>query len=205
MANELISAVFDGECSPQELDRLLDAFEQSPELKTTWSRMSLARDTHEDVHVRRGQPCICAGVMARIAAEPVASGGKVVPLFRQRVNRYWKPVVGLAAAASVAAVALTLDFAGRDASVPAAPETLARRDASMAVPVSSRQPRYLPAVATTDPARAAFEDDLRQYLIEHSNTLADRGMSGTLSYARFATHSVDDPMMVRPVSLEAQP
>ena len=33
------------------------------------------------------------------------------------------------------------------------------------------------------------EDDLSNYLIEHSNTAASRGMGGTLSYARFAAHN----------------
>lgn len=197
MAKDSLSALLDGECSPRELDRILDEMERSPELKLAWSRLCLSRDAGEGVRVRKDQPCICAGVMSGLDARPQTVGSKVVPLFRQRIRGYWKPLAGFAAAASVAGVALTLNLGDRSSTVAAgAGMNLPQVSAPVSVPVVQRRPRYLQAVSASadDVQRAAMEDELRSYLIEHSNTLADRGMGATLSYARFAAHSVGEPI-----------
>lgn len=197
MAKDSLSALLDGECSPRELDRILDEMERSPELKLAWSRLCLSRDAGEGVRVRKGQPCICAGVMSNLDARPESVAAKVVPLFKQRIRGYWKPLAGFAAAASVAGVALTLNLGNRDSSVTAgAGMNLPQVSAPVSVPAVQRRPRYLQTVSASadDVQRAAIEDELRSYLIEHSNTLADRGMGATLSYARFAAHSVGEPI-----------
>ncbi|MFP5304463.1 MAG: sigma-E factor negative regulatory protein [Gammaproteobacteria bacterium] len=195
MAKDSLSALLDGECSASELDRMLEEIERSPDLKVSWSRLCLARDSAEGVRVRREQPCICADVMRRLDAQPASATDRVVPLFRPRLQGYWKPLAGLAAAASVAALAVSLSFGDRGAGTLPAPGLVPQAATPVSAPLTQR-PRYLQTVSTSpdNARRAAFEEELRAYLIEHSNTLADRGMGGTLSYARFAAHTLGEPV-----------
>ncbi|MEW6166544.1 MAG: sigma-E factor negative regulatory protein [Pseudomonadota bacterium] len=187
MAKDSLSALLDGECSASELDRMLEEIERSPDLKASWSRLCLARDSAEGVRVRKDQRCICADVMSRLDVQPASAGARVLPLFRPRLQGYWKPFAALAAAASVAAVAVSLSFGDRSEGILTVPG-LAPQPAitPVSAPLAQR-PRYLQTVSTSP------EEELRAYLIEHSNTLADRGMGGTLSYARFAAHTLSEP------------
>jgi negative regulator of sigma E activity len=206
MAKDTLSAIFDGECSPAELDRFLDEFEQSPELKQAWSRMCLSRDATEGVHVRAAQRCICSDVMGSIDAEPTSFGAKVVPIVRRRLNSYWKPAIGLAAAASFGAIAVSLNFSGHDSvGGGASPGLMPQVTSPVSMPIVSQPARNLRTVSATpqDLQQMEQDDDLRAYLIEHSSAIADRGMGGALSYARFAAHTGDQ--MLQPVSLETQP
>lgn len=201
MAKDSLSALLDGECSPAELNRILEDMERSPDLKQAWSRLCLARDAGEGVRVRQGQSCICSAVMANLDPPSVSVVDRVVPRrMRGRVRRAWKPAMGLALAASVAAVAVVLNV--RDTGPAVLPGVAGPQFASEAsLPMAQRRPRYLQTVAAGPTAadgvrRAAIDDELRSYLIEHSNTLAGRGMGATLPYARFAAHSVGDPAVM---------
>lgn len=204
MAQETLSALFDGECSPQELDRLLDQMERDPALKEAWSRLCLARDAVEGTRYRAGQPDICAGVMAAlapVATAPVRAAAPPAGFVRsmrsafQRRRREWAPMAGWAVAASVAVVAVTLNYGdrgGEGAGGGGGGMSPQVQTSPVLVPAVQRRPRYLQAVsAHSEPAPDAAQEDLRQYLIEHSNTLADRGMGGSLSYARFAAHTAE--------------
>jgi negative regulator of sigma E activity len=229
MAHESLSALLDGECSAEELDRLLDELEHKPELKRSWSRLVQARDAREGVRLAAELPCICAGVMARLDAQPEPLGANVVELSPRRqptvvvppaavpvaaptpaaafaattpAARFnWQPLTGWAVAASIAVVALVLNFSGTqdvqrelNPGVAAMPQVTAPVSNSNTV----RRPRYLQTVAATPEDLQAADDDLRNYLIEHSNSLADRGMGGALSYARFAAHTAE--FVPQPVS-----
>ncbi|MFT4046510.1 MAG: sigma-E factor negative regulatory protein [Solimonas sp.] len=196
MSQESLSVLLDGECSDQELDALLDALERSSELKASWSRLHVAREARGGLRIR--QVDITAAVMAQLDQAPDASRAKVVELTRRRKPLAWRPLAGLAAAASVAAVAITLG--SNFGAVPAAGGGAA---ATAEAPAAN-----LRTVALTSPAgnaetgNAEIDDDLRNYMIEHSNTLADRGVGGALSYAGFAARTADDAY-VQPVSMTA--
>jgi hypothetical protein len=197
MAKDSLSALIDGECTPAELERILDEIDQSSAMKAAWSRLCLARDAGEGVRVRKGQPCICEGVMSRLGAQDApATSRKVVPLSASRrwpdVRAYWKPLAGLAAAASVAAIMVTLTPQREDGPV-AGPGFAPQIGSPVSAPIVQPRPGAQHLVSA--------EDELRRYLIEHSNTLADRGMGATLSYARFAAHSVGEPGL-QPVSFD---
>ena len=193
MAKDSISALLDGECSPGELDRILDEMERSPELKTTWSRLCLSRDAHEGIVVRKTQTCICAGVMQGLGMQERRASSKVVPLVAApRLRAYWKPVAGLAVAASVAAVVVVMNLQQPDAVAPASGVSM---QAGTAGSGSLGDEMQVAGVSPDEVQRAVLNDELRRYLIEHSNTLADRGMGATLSYARFAAHSVGEAGM----------
>jgi len=188
MSEETLSALLDGECSPQELDRLLDQLDRSPDLKQAYSRLCLARDAAEGTRIRKDQPCICAGVMAGLDEAPLPVSEKVADLDSRRVRApLWKPLAGFAVAASIGAAAVLLALpevrsggiaGGSNSFVPQVSSPV-----SLPIPVS--RPRHLQLVS----APAADEEDLSSYLIEHSNAAAGRGMGGTLSYARFAAHN----------------
>jgi len=111
MPQESLSALFDGECSDAEMDRLLASLDSNPELTRRWSRWHLRREIEDGTRVLKNQPCICAGVMAAIedpANQPVRKGSVVdLSAWRQRLMAMpWKPVAGFAAAASMGAAAV---------------------------------------------------------------------------------------------------
>lgn len=204
MAMDSISALLDGECSPAELDRILDEMERSPELKASWSRLCLGRDAQEGVGVRRHQPCICAGVMSRLDTQERPESGTVVPLVAapRRWGR-WKPAAGLAAAASVAAVAVVMATLQPPADPMAAPGFAGPQIAAPVVaPAKGGRPGGLQLVSASQESLQgqALDDELRRYMIEHSSALADRGMGATLSYARFTAHSAGDSSGMQPAS-----
>ncbi len=193
--HESLSALLDGECGPDDLDRLLDEMERDPALKAAWSRMCQAREAQEGTRMAREQACICDGVMARLDAPAVAGpSAKVVALTAPPVARKqfdWKPWSGWAVAASVAVVAVALNLGGNDARAPndLNPGFAPQVSSPVSIPLPTQRARNLQAVSLT-PDEQAADEDLRNYLIEHSNALADRGM-GTLSYARFAAHTAE--------------
>lgn len=196
MPQESLSALLDGECTGPELDRLLDELERSPELGAQWSRLCMAREARAGTRIGVQQPCICADVMSQLDATPAAADATVIDLAVHRANAagvrraraasMWKPVVGFAAAASVGAAAVMflqpqngggLVEPGM-APAPAGVATIGSND------------RNLRTVVTSD-VDQAHAQMLREYLMDHSNAVADEGVGGTLRYARFAAHTAE--------------
>ncbi|HEY1075755.1 MAG TPA: sigma-E factor negative regulatory protein [Fontimonas sp.] len=204
MAKDSISALLDGECTPAEIDRILEEMARSPALGAEWSRQCMARDAVEGVRMRKEQPCICAGVMAGLDAQDKPLPSRVTVLKPRRLTTYWKPLAGLAAAASVAAIAVTMNFGGPQdpastlAEAQMAPPVVLQAVMPASNPGATRRPANLRAVS-------ANEEELRSYLLEHSNSVAERGMGATLSYARFAAHSIGDQVEIQPAVNEGQP
>lgn len=207
MAKDTLSAVLDGECSSDELDRFLEELDRNPALMGEWSRHCLARDAAEGVRVQPASACICGDVMAQLGPMAAPARAKVIPLFRERVRSYWKPAIGLAAAASFGAIAVSLNVAEQVPTAAPSAVSVPMSGTTVSMPVSgNRQGRLLTVSASPeDLERAAREADLRNYLIEHSSAVTDRGMGATLSYARFAAHSEDTATMTQPASLEVLP
>ncbi|TXH04933.1 MAG: hypothetical protein E6R07_06060 [Nevskiaceae bacterium] len=196
MSQETLSALLDGECSAEELDRLLDEMERSPVLKAQWSRLCLGREAMEDTAVRKNQPCICAGVMARLDERPQELAHPKVKEFRRPAFN-WRPLAGLAAAASVATVALLVGIHGGGSTAAGDASLAAQSTLPQTQPVSYPMgipARNLQAVALRPSGEQQWQDagdDLDNYLIEHNSSVAGQGVSmgGTLRYARFAAHS----------------
>ena len=199
MTRETLSAALDGECSREELDRLLSELERSPQLRLEWSRWCLARDALAGAAVRPDQPSICASVMSALEAEEQPSG-KVVALAPRRRTFAWRPLVGLATAASVASVAFYLGYhspaipvAGMVAKAATAATTLTgapqlvAADGAAARPALSRDQRH----SGWDSLPDEDAQQLNNYLIDYSTYRAGSGMSNTLGYARFAAHTAE--------------
>lgn len=194
MVHESLSALLDGECNAEDLDRLLDAAERDPALKAAWSRMCQTRELRDGTRIGRGQPCIAAAVMAGLDQPDLAASPKVVPLSappRKRID--WKTWSGWAVAASVAMVAVTLNLGNKTSDPVSSMEAGAggsfvpQVSSPVSAPLPTVRARNLQTVSLSADEQVV-DEDLRDYLIEHSNALADRGMGGTLSYARFAAH-----------------
>jgi len=196
MPQESLSALLDGECTGSELDRLLDELERSPDLGTQWSRLCMAREARAGTRIKTDQPCICADVMSQLDAAPAVADAKVVDLAvhrantagarRGRVTAMWKPMVGFAAAASVGAAAVM--FLQPQSGGGLAEPGMGPAPAGVATIGSTD--RNLRTVATSD-VDQAHAQMLREYLMDHSNAIADEGVGGTLRYARFAAHTAE--------------
>lgn len=204
MSDELLSAMFDGECSPEEVERALAAIESSPSLKARWSRMAAAREALSGTRIVEPKANLAGGVMAAIlgdaaAAEPPVP--KVVPLRRPaapaavampapRRARRWQPVAGLAAAASITALAFVVGNTLLSQPVGTGAVALNRADVAGAetalTPVAS-----LTAETPWVSIPASSARRLNDYLMEHSNARSESGMGGSLSYARLAVRSAD--------------
>jgi len=193
MSKQVLSAAIDAAATEAEWDALLTAIEDDPALKDAWSQHWEWRDARDGVAVKaRGD--FSAGVMAAIAAEPMAEmpNPKVVPLRAKAVSppvasaQRWRTLVPLSAAAGVVAAVL---FVGglRGPSAPEAPVIATAAVATATTPVNwTAGSNANPSQA--DAAKAAI---LNAYLMEHSNTLAERGMGSTLANARFAARTAD--------------
>jgi sigma-E factor negative regulatory protein RseA len=197
MSEDLLSALLDGECTPDEVKRLLDQAEASPELGRRWSRMCAARDAMAGTRVRQPAPDFCAGVMAAIAAPaPAAAKSVVTPIrarpavqpVRRRRSARWQPWAGMAVAASVATMAVL----GAHSWLQQGPGPLSvaansRPATGTATPVAAAEPAEIPW-GKLDAAAARQLNDL---VLEHSSMRADQGMVGPLNYARMAVRTAD--------------
>lgn len=153
-----VSALLDDELEARECALLLARFSKDEELKATWERYSLIGDC-----IRGNLPAHLSADMAkRIASEieknPVAAKG--LPAARSAL---WRPVAGLAVAASVAAVAL-ISLGNLDRNVPGVlPETGAPLAAS-----ADEESYTVPVINMREQASASLRERLNLYQVSHS-------------------------------------
>ncbi len=201
MSKQLLSAAVDAAATEAEWDALLLALEQDPEITAEWSRIWEWRDVRDGVTLK-GDGNFCGGVMAAIAAEqPLPSN--VVEFSRRpaaapavaaqpAARRNWRTLVPLSAAAGVVAAVLVVGGLRGTGGENGQPVVVAANSAP-AVAVAL-QADAADSAMLADDAKAAI---LNAYLMEHSNSLADRSMGGTLANARFAartaTYRPDSP------------
>lgn len=201
--DEQLSALLDGECSAQELDALLETFEQVDSTADDFSRLVASRDALAGTRVDLAPAGFAAGVMAAIAAEDSsqatpAEDRKVTPLFAAPPRRRWQPAAGLALAASVAAVAFLglrpvddaplLPAPVSVASSPAAVAPLSPAGDSQRAALSTGSSALQPALARTSRQREG-NARLASYMIDYSNARSAQGFGGALGYARVAAHA----------------
>ena len=217
MSEELLSALLDGECSPGEVRRLMDELERSPALKQRWSRMCVVREAMDGTRVPAVSTDFCAGVMAAIKQEKTAAPepAKVVTMpARSRAAAAnasrWQPFAGLAAAASIAAVAAIggyrmlnqpIGAPVQTASLTPAAGTASTQPVTFTAAADSSQPRLVPVSATAggnEPVETRWSQldadtarQLSEYMMEHSNMRADQGVGGSLSYPRMTLRTAE--------------
>jgi len=168
MIDESLSALLDGECSPQERDQLLTQIDQDPALRQRYARMVKARQ------VRRS-------ALARPVAVPDDFADQVMAALPARPDPVeapaddplqWQPAAGLVAAAALGAVAVL----GLQAVRPPAAAMFATTPTANDVA----------EIAKLDDASAR---QLRNYLMAYSQSRGQHGMGGTLGYARYAAYT----------------
>jgi anti-sigma factor RsiW len=172
MNDESLSALLDGECSPQERDQLLTQIEQDPALRQRYARMVKARQVRRSALARpvTVPDDFADQVMAALPGRPDPEQAPAdEPLS-------WQPAAGLAAAAAVGAVAVLALQAVN--STPAG---------TRPVMAATAQVHDHAPVARLDNANAR---QLRNYLMTYSQSRAQQGMGGTLGYARYAAYTV---------------
>lgn len=191
MSKDSLSALLDGECTGAELDRLLGDMDRDPELPRQWSRMVLARETRAGTQLSATRPCICADVMSQLDAQPASD--RVVDMAVHRASaplpasprwrQMWKPAAGFALAASMgaAAVLLVQPSANIDGLDPIQfQDTRAGADAFTPLPTESV------ALETDEQHRRM----LREYMLDHSQSIAGEGVNDMMGGTRFVVNSV---------------
>ena len=182
--NESISALLDGEGTPQELDQLLVEMERNPALREEFSRQCLAREARMGHRVRKPDLGFADRVSAALQQEPSV----VVPFARAR-RMPWKAAVSLAAAAGVGALAM-LVAAPQVSNGPApTPGPVAYVDATPEL-----NEGFVPVAM--DPAETRFteledesERQLRNYVMAYSQSRGQQSVRGMLGYARYAAYT----------------
>lgn len=192
MSKDALSALLDGECTGAELDRLLEDMDREPELARQWSRMVLARETRAGTQLSTTRPCICADVMSQLDGQPAnervvdlavhrASSPSAATL--QRWRQVWKPAAGFALAASMGAAAVLL--VQPSANVEGLDPLLfqdTRADAGTFPPL----PTESVALETDEQHRRM----LREYMLNHSQSIAGEGVNDMMGGTRFVVNSV---------------
>jgi negative regulator of sigma E activity len=190
--NESISALLDGECSPAEVERMLDQMERDPALREQFSRQCLARDSRMGTRVRAARLDFSSKVLAALQDE---QPGAVVMPFIPRVRQVpWKAATGLAAAAAVGALAVLAlkpeAPVGPSAGLPVA-TTSPMATAAVATPVSAEAQ---PVAFTGAAPRTGLEDEvtrqqLQNYLRAYSQAREHQHVRSMLGYARYAAYT----------------
>lgn len=195
MPREVLSAAVDNSASAAEWDRLIEAVGRDPALKDEWSRIWEWRDARDGVDLGKAGDGFCAGVMAALQQEAPPSAKLVDIATRRpapaRPALSWRSLVPLSAAAGMAAAVL---FVGRPFdSEPAARTTAAAAPIETVADVSPTWSAPDREDGAAQPMDAASAEVLNSYLMEHSNTLAERSMGGSISNARFVVHTAGYP------------
>lgn len=168
-----ISELLDDELPESDSPGVLRGIVEDRELRGVWERYHLIRSA-----MRRELGIVVSPMIAdRITA--VIESENVVPIRRRFSGiitpRLGKLVAGLAIAASVATVAIV-------SLQPAKNEVQARRVADHQVASASLASAVPAPVAPTE--RAAYQDALNAFLVEHGEVTPVAGMNGMMSYVR---------------------
>lgn len=183
-----VSALLDGEGGKRETDELLVRLDTDPDLAATLARYSLIGQT------LRGEPIHHQALdIHRRVSEQLADEPAVLAPARHAANdaleRWWRPVAGVAIAASVAALAVV--FTPSLLQAPASPvvpgiaasgsDSLAATPVNMTVSEGTRWTDGQPAV----------EDRLNSYLADHSEFAVQGGAPSLIPYASFVSYDGD--------------
>lgn len=146
-----LSALMDGELSPDEARFLLRRLEHDDDLRGCWERWQLGGDVMRGL----GGAMVSAGFAARVADAVAADAGTDRPATTSARSRWSRWGGGAALAASVAVIAMFLVRHSPDASAPAV-STPARVALSQGTPArATPQSAITPAPAPDAPDRAA--------------------------------------------------
>ncbi|MEO6697109.1 MAG: sigma-E factor negative regulatory protein [Gammaproteobacteria bacterium] len=181
--DEQISALMDGELNEAETGRLLDRLERDDTLRTCWTRYHLISDTLRNdltCHIKHN---VANRVIQALESEPIHLSPRRSPSHTKTKSPAWasffKPLAGLAVAASIAAVAV-ISLQTTAPLQTASPVNLAGLPGAAPVTqVSSAAGRSRWSVG-----RPSVESKLNIYLANHNQYSMSTEMQGMLPYAR---------------------
>lgn len=171
---EQISAFLDGELPAAERALLLQRLARDPTLRAQWGRYQLIHDA-----LHKGLPDkvnigLADRVMAELESAPAYQGG----VQTTALGRFFKPLAGLAVAASVAVVAVVAVQQTRT------PETGAVQVAANA-PAMPGPEAYKRVQGTHwDVDTPQVGNRLNEYLVNHNEYAASGGIAGMPPYVR---------------------
>ena len=181
--HEQISALVDDELAAAEQALLIKRLEGDVTLRDSLLRYQLISDSLQNHLPRKIDPDFNIGVQLALQDDPEIQAGPA------GLARMFKPVAGLAIAASVAVVAVLSLQSVRQES-PSATSPIAT------APVTDEFTRTdgAPLLAKTPVYPFAGARSLDVYLVNHNEYAVNRGLQGMLPYVRFVGHdmNVDD-------------
>lgn len=176
---ELLSAFVDGELNTQELDELLALMKTDSDAKTEYMRYQFSSDVMHGYKNYSKPVDLTQRISAALADEKTHSvesndtpKAKVLAL----PNWFWKQTAGLAAAASIGALAVV--------GVMNQPQTSLSPQLAEAETVQ-QQSTTLAATNRWTVGEQEVEDRLNNYLVDHNEYA---GASGLFSYARVVSY-----------------
>jgi len=175
--HEQISALVDDELAGAEHALLSKRLADDASLRSRLSRYQLISDALQNHLPRKTDPNFHVAVQLALQDEPAVQN---VPA---RMARLFKPMAGIAVAASVAVVAV-LSLQSVRQETPSAAATLAT------APLLDEQTSSDAAALLANATPNTFSDvqNLDIYLVNHNEFAANRGMQGMLPYVRLVGH-----------------
>lgn len=177
--HELLSAFVDGELNSQELDELLALMSTNDNARADYQRYQLSSDVLRG-YTNRSKPVdLTARISAALVDEPVhqltAQETKKASVLKLP-DWFWKQTAGLAAAASIGALAVV--------GVLNQPQTSVTPELAQTIPAE------IETTVAVSPNRwtvgeQEVEDRLNNYLVDHNEYA---GASGLFSYARVVSY-----------------
>jgi sigma-E factor negative regulatory protein RseA len=179
--HEQISALVDDELAETEQILLIKQLESDVTLRHSLLRYQLISDSLQNHLPRKIDPDFSIGVQVALQDDPVVQAGPA------RLAGLFKPVAGLALAASVAVVAVLSLQSVRQES-PSATSPVATAPVTDEFPDTDVTPLLatMPANSPANPPRGA--QDLDVYLVNHNEYAVNRGM---LPYVRLVGHDMN--------------
>jgi sigma-E factor negative regulatory protein RseA len=188
--DEQISALMDGELDEAETDRLLDQLQRDAGLRMCWTRYHLISDAlRSDLtcHIKHN---VANRVIQALESEPIHLSPRRSPSQTKTKSTAWtpffKPLAGLAVAASIAAVAV-LSLQTTAPLQTASPVNLA--GLSGAAPVA--QVSSAVGRSRWSAGRPSVESKLDIYLANHNQYSMSTEMQGMLPYARIVGYETN--------------
>ncbi len=169
--NEQISALVDDELDAAEQALLLRQLARDESLRRQFARYQLVSDALKDSLPERIDPDFHRRVQAALQDEAAPHGVAA----GTHLGRLFRPLAGLAVAASVAVIAVLSLQSVRETAPQSAPAVASAPAAADYIRAEGSPPAALPAT----PAR-----DLDAYLVNHNEVAVNRGMRGMLPYMR---------------------
>lgn len=185
--DEHISALMDGELSEAETGRLLDQLQRDAGLRMCWTRYHLISDAlRSDLtcHIKHN---VANRVIQALESEPIhLSPRRATPHPSRLTPHIFKPLAGLAVAASITAVAV-LSLQATAPLQTASPVSLASLPGAVPLAqVSSTTGR-----SRWSAGRPSVESKLDIYLANHNQYSMSTEMQGMLPYARIVGYETN--------------